>query len=175
MKKSFVYMLILTVFVLSACACTEKKDYANERNNMPEPQQVSSMGELVNYTGEYIIGDLVSLPRVGLMTDEYAKKETNIPGKKLSITKEGIEFDGEFFECTKIMQCDSELISDYYNVGGVSATNLCEVGEMVTDYTFLNKDNKCISLILNMDGELKMWVTEPYVYIGGYEVVHVQQ
>ncbi len=173
MKKSVVCVLLLIVFALSACGHTEKKDYTNEQNNVAEPQPISNMGELENYTGEYIIGDLISLPRVGLMEDEYVKKETDIPGKKLSIIKEGIEFDGEFFECEKITQCDIELISDYYNVGGVSAVNLCKTNETVKDFTFFHKGGKRISLILNKAGELKIWVTEPYVYIGGYEGVRV--
>lgn len=166
MKKLFAFILV--AIMLMFCGCNTEQT-GNVDENI---QMAPNMEELKDHIGEYVTGDLISLPRVGLMADEYAKRDTDIPGKELVINAEGIWFDGTFFECAETEKCDSESVSGYYNVGGTDASNLCERDEEVTVFHLCNdSEQKVINLILNGEGKLKLWVTEPYIYIGGYEVV----
>ena len=143
-----------------------------KENEEPKVQMAENMEELEDYIGNYIIGDLISLPRVGLVESKYAEAETDIPGRKLAIRNDGVEFDGDFFECEEIEQCDIKSISMFCNVGGTNAINLCAPDESSKVFTLhtVEKDNY-IFLIMGEDEKFKLWVTEPYLYIGGYEVI----
>ena len=172
MKKRIFCLLIITAFMFCSCNSKSQNMEQIKKDAEQKVQMAENMEELEDYIGDYIIGKLISLPRVGLMESKYAEAETDIPGRKLAIRNDGVEFDGDFFECGEIVECDHELTARMHNVGGINAVNLCGMNEIVKAFFFFDVDeDKRIDLILGEDGKLKLWVTEPYLYIGGYEVI----
>lgn len=96
MKKLFAFILV--AIMLMFCGCNTEQT-GNVDENI---QMAPNMEELKDHIGEYVTGDLISLPRVGLMADEYAKRDTDIPGKELVINAEGIWFDGTFLSVRRL-------------------------------------------------------------------------
>ena len=75
MKKLFTFVLVS--MILMFCGCNTE-----QTGNVDKKMQMApNMEELKDHIGEYVTGDLISLPRVGLMADEYAKRDTDIPQK----------------------------------------------------------------------------------------------
>lgn len=166
MKNKNICILIIILILLLSYGIVLSADLGSQKVS-------AEMVELVGYIGEYIIGDMISLPRAALMEGGVAKRNTDIPRKQLLISVNGIKFNNAFFKCEKVIECDHDMLSRYYNVGGIYAVNLCEKDKKVKIFSFCNVAHADIriDLILNEDGALKLWVGEAFVYIGGYEVI----
>ena len=130
--------------------------------------------------GEYVLGDLKMAPKGALMSEEYAKANTTLPGKTLYINETSVLFDQKTFYHYSTEKMNRDKARRYFNIYGGYADLLCggsidengfATGELDV-YVFCAEEYHIITVVLNQKGELMLWLTlDQYEYMGFYELI----
>lgn len=187
--KKILFVILFTSFLLSGCSSANNTSPQNqevaETPNATSEDRLLENNMLESFIGEWIVGKLSVTPRNGLVSDEYAKQNSDIVGKRLSISHNGVSFETQLFSVSKVEMCDEERLMSLFNIPLGDATRICggkvledtltTTGHPINLVSLYTNDGKThINLVILNDNTLMLWVGETYEYIGFYELSRIK-
>ncbi len=144
------------------------------------------IGELEPFIGKWVVKKLSVTPRVGLVSEEYAKEHNDIIGKEVLVLKGGINFNSQKFSAGSIEDYKGTELMSSFNITPAGACMVCcgsyndpnfmisiDSVDLISMYSRNNKTN--VYLVLRKeDNTLMLWVGEQYKYIGFYELERIE-
>ena len=180
-KKLFI-SLFISFFIFTGCSENQETAKSGSGENRYEEIIDISYGsaELEAFLGEWIIKSLAVTSRVALVEEEYAKSNSNILGKNLSVSENAIVFDSKKYMFDKSEMYDEADFMERFNIAFGEAAWICggtidldtmrSTGVPVKVIMFKTENGEeSIKIVVRDDESLLLWIgMEHYEYIGFY-------
>ena len=117
MKK--ITLIVFLIFLLLLISCRKQHNTTDvSLNPTPPPTAVceESLMDLSGFVGEWTVGMLKVAPRAALMEESYARDNSDLSGKKLTIAKNGVIFDKRMFYYKSIETLNAEELMSHFNI-----------------------------------------------------------
>ena len=183
--RYIIIFFILVSFILSGCSAIKNELGENPKK---EDNKIATVDDfelpeigLGKWTGK----NLSVTPRATLMSDAYARENSNITGEEILISKSGVLFRNQIFFLSDVLNCNEPQLMSLFNISLGDAAMICD-GEVIVDslkttgkpvkvlkLCTKNKENY-INIIVRKDNKLMLWVGEFYEYIGFYNLEKVK-
>lgn len=172
-------------FILSGCSAIKNELGENPKKEDNKIATVDDFELPEIVLGKWTVKNLSVTPRATLMSDAYARENSNITGEEILISKSGVLFRNQIFFLSDVLNCNEPQLMSLFNISLGDAAMICD-GEVIVDslkttgkpvkvlkLCTKNKENY-INIIVRKDNKLMLWVGEFYEYIGFYNLEKVK-
>ena len=183
--RYIIIFFILVSFILSGCSAIKNELGENPKKEDNKIATVDDFELPEIVLGKWTVKNLSVTPRATLMSDAYARENSNITGEEILISKSGVLFRNQIFFLSDVLNCNEPQLMSLFNISLGDAAMICD-GEVIVDslkttgkpvkvlkLCTKNKENY-INIIVRKDNKLMLWVGEFYEYIGFYNLEKVK-